>query len=560
MAAGTAAVAAALAATADVTTTMAGEAVTVVATASAVETAAATAIAMTLVAVAALVVDARMYARPRYDEDLWEGEDVDWEGEELTEYVKECYDESELLNKLTDADIEQYRKEKQIMVSDPRCPRPIMTFDMAPFSEQVRGWLNSKFAAPTPVQAQGWPIAMQGHNMVARAVTGSGKTLGFILPGLVHCQKQLDALTGREPTGRPIVLVVSPTRELSTQIHVECQKPAEIMGIKTTLVVGGDNHPAREQAEILRSEPISVCIGTAGRLGDMVRRGALKLNRVTYWVLDEADRMLDMGFSRDIRGMNRFIRPTRQVLMWSATWPSTVQGLAREVFMSGDPIYLKIGTNETQVVDTINYEFRLVAYRDKDRALIEKIAPIPDKRILVFCNRKVDCEHVIQLVSNKLPQHRAASTHGDKSNFEREKAMKEFRDGVTNVLVASDVLSRGIDVPKVALVVNYDLPKDLEQFVHRSGRTGRAGCQGDSFNLVTDQDQSMMYQIGSMLEKNGRNMTSFQECMQQMGCGYNNYGNDGYETGECEQPTGNQAWDDDDQAGNAEPPQAQCWD
>eukprot|EP00916_Digyalum_oweni_P005141 GHVL01009093.1.p1 GENE.GHVL01009093.1~~GHVL01009093.1.p1 ORF type:complete len:369 (+),score=52.95 GHVL01009093.1:46-1152(+) len=274
---------------------------------------------------------------------------IDWRSANLSKFEKDFYQEHPHVANMTEEESEIIRKEKQITLlgqSTKKIPKPIRTFEEASFPDYVLDELYKLgFKEPTPIQVQGWPVALSGRDLIGIADTGSGKTLAFLLPGIVH----INAQPYLQPGDGPIVLVLAPTRELAVQIQQEANKFGSSSRIKNTCVYGGA--PKAPQARDL-SNGVEICIATPGRLIDFLGSSRTNLRRVTYLCLDEADRMLDMGFEPQIRKIVNQIRPDRQTLMWSATWPKEVQSLARDLCKE-DPVHINIGSMDLKACHTI---------------------------------------------------------------------------------------------------------------------------------------------------------------------------------------------------------------
>jgi superfamily II DNA/RNA helicase len=316
-------------------------------------------------------------------------------------------------------------------------PKPVETFDEAGFPRYVMDEVKAQgFPAPTAIQSQGWPMALSGRDVVGIAETGSGKTLTYCLPSIVH----INAQPLLAPGDGPIVLVLAPTRELAVQIQQEMLKFGRSSRIRNTCVYGGV--PKGPQIRDL-SRGVEVCIATPGRLIDMLEAGKTNLRRVTYLVLDEADRMLDMGFEPQIRKIIGQIRPDRQTLMWSATWPKEVRAMASD-FLT-DFIQVNIGSMElaanhriTQIVEVVTE----MEKRDKMIKHLEKIMEDKENKCLIFVGTKRVADEITRyLRQDGWP---ALSIHGDKQQNERDWVLDQFKTGKSPVMVATDVASRGI--------------------------------------------------------------------------------------------------------------------
>jgi ATP-dependent RNA helicase DDX5/DBP2 len=362
-------------------------------------------------------------------------------------------------------------------------PKPIPSFDMAGFPDYILDSIkNAGFEKPSAIQAQGWPVALSGRDLIGIADTGSGKTLAFLLPAVVHINAQPPLQRGEGP----IVLVLAPTRELANQIKVEVDKFGSSSHIKNAVVYGGV--PKSQQIRALDAGA-DIVIATPGRLIDLLEMRKTNLRRVTYLVLDEADRMLDMGFEQQLRKILGQIRPGKQVLMWSATWPKEIRSIARDYMV--DPVRIQVGDDDlttahtiTQIIDVCDPYER----RKKLSQIMEKVREARSK-VLVFADTKRMCDELTRnMREDGWP---ALSIHGDKSQAERDWVLEEFRSGRSPIMVASDVASRGLDIKDVGFVVNYDFPKGIDDYVHRVGRTGRAGSSGTAYSFFT-RDQSRL--------------------------------------------------------------------
>nr|VDD26941.1 unnamed protein product [Brassica rapa] len=353
----------------------------------------------------------------------------------------------------------------------------------------VNGVLSAGFSAPTPIQAQSWPIAMQGRDIVAIAKTGSGKTLGYLIPAFMHLQRiRNDSRMG------PTILVLSPTRELATQIQDEAVKFGRSSRISCTCLYGGA--PKGPQLRDLE-RGADIVVATPGRLNDILEMRRISLRQVSYLVLDEADRMLDMGFEPQIRKIVKEIPTKRQTLMYTATWPKGVRKIAADLLVN--PAQVNIGNVDELVANkSITQHIEVVATMEKQRRLEQILrSQEPGSKVIIFCSTKRMCD---QLTRNITRQFGAAAIHGDKSQPERDSVLNQFRSGRTPVLVATDVAARGLDVKDIRAVINYDFPNGVEDYVHRIGRTGRAGATGQAFTFFGDQDSKHASDLIKILE------------------------------------------------------------
>ncbi|XP_017890436.1 ATP-dependent RNA helicase p62-like isoform X2 [Ceratina calcarata] len=403
-----------------------------------------------------------------------------WSFENLKPFKKDFYIPHPNVQSRHPQEIDVFRQENQITLKGEKIPNPIQHFEEGNFPDHVMQCIRKQgFSEPTAIQAQGWPIAMSGQNMVGIAQTGSGKTLGYILPAIVHISSQ-------QPLNRgdgPIALILAPTRELAQQI----QKVTYNFGyVRSTCIFGGA--PKGSQARDLE-QGVEICIATPGRLIDFLERGTTNLRRCTYLVLDEADRMLDMGFEPQIRKIIEQIRPDRQVLMWSATWPKEVRNLAEEYLV--DYTQLNIGSltlsanhNILQIVDVCEEHEK----QSKLENLLQEIGNINPEggKTIVFVETKKKVESITRTIRRY--GWPAVCIHGDKSQLERDYVLAEFRKNRDAILVATDVAARGLDVDDVKYVINFDYPTSSEDYIHRIGRTGRSNNSGTSYAFFTPQN------------------------------------------------------------------------
>jgi ATP-dependent RNA helicase DDX5/DBP2 len=386
----------------------------------------------------------------------------------------------------------RFRKENEMNIFGDNIPNPVSSFEKSSFPAYLLNECRQAgFKDPTPIQSQGWPMALSGRDMIGIAETGSGKTLAFLLPAIVHINAQ--ALLA--PGDGPIVLILAPTRELAKQIEGEAVKFGTTSKLKFTCVYGGI--PKGPQARELRNG-VEILIATPGRLIDFLEAETTNLRRVTYLVLDEADRMLDMGFEPQIRQILKMIRPDRQVLLWSATWPKEVQSLARD--FTNKPIQVTIGSMELTANPNVTQIVKVLEPYEKKKKLYEILDRQMDGgRLLIFTGTKKMADDITRdLRSDGFP---ARAIHGDKSQEERDWVLSEFREGKTPIMVATDVAARGIDVKDIKVVINFDFPSQMEDYIHRIGRTGRAGATGTAYTFFTSADSKKSKQLIDILEE-----------------------------------------------------------
>lgn len=321
------------------------------------------------------------------------------------------------------------------------------------------------FKEPTPIQDQVIPLVLQGHDVVGIANTGTGKTAAFLVPLI---QKTLE-----NPSME--TLIMAPTRELAIQIDEELRRLTKGLRIYSAICVGGVGIGGQLSALKRKNHFV---IGTPGRLLDLIKRKALRLNNVKAVVLDEADRMLDMGFIHDMKAILSEIRAGRQTLFFSATIPKEIESLIRNHSKNPEMISVK----KQDIAENIEQDVVCFGVRDKAEVLSELLLRDEFKRVLVFGRTK----HGVERLCKKLTQdkHRAESIHGNKSHGQRQRALQKFKNSEARILVATDVAARGLDIHNVSHVINFDLPMTYEDYVHRIGRTGRGDLKGKALTLV----------------------------------------------------------------------------
>ncbi|KAJ8955957.1 hypothetical protein NQ314_006806 [Rhamnusium bicolor] len=375
-----------------------------------------------------------------------------WQDADLKPFRKDFYEPHVNSKNRSQHDIDSYREVNDIIVRGDDVPYPNFCFEEGSFPDYVMQiLLKQGFNEPTAIQSQGWPVVLSGRDLVGIAQTGSGKTLAYMLPATVHINNQQRPQRGEGP----IALILAPTRELAQQIQKVAHDFGTTTMIRNTCIFGGS--PKGPQARDLE-RGVEIVIATPGRLIDFLEKGTTNLQRCTYLVLDEADRMLDMGFEPQIRKIIQQIRPDRQVLMWSATWPKQVQALAEEF---------------------------LVNYVQKQKKKVDDITKVI-----------------------KRDGFSAICIHGDKSQPERDYVLSEFRNGKFSILVATDVAARGLDVEDVKYVINYDYPNSSEDYVHRIGRTGRCQQAGTAYAFFTSNNQRQAKDLIAVLEEAGQNVSA----------------------------------------------------
>lgn len=401
-------------------------------------------------------------------------------------------------------------------------PEPFLKFSDAPFNASImKSFEQAGFSAPTSIQSQAWPLALRGDDMISIAKTGSGKTCGFLLPAL-HQHLQ----SGKPTRGfrKPVLLVLAPTRELAVQIMDETKKFGSPHGFMSVCCYGG----ASKWPQISALERGVDCIvATPGRINDLLEMRKADLSNVKYVVLDEADRMLDMGFEPQIRSVIKNVPEKRQTLLFSATWPKEIQRLAFDFLK--DPVQVNVG--EVGVLNAnkdITQNIHMMGENEKLEKLTGILKDLTDQgvpegeknesssgrrpprdlggkkhaKIIVFTAKKMSCNDL----ANQLWDDGFAvdCLHGDRAQWERTKVINAFKDGSLRALIATDVAARGLDVKDVGVVVNYDMPAGVnavEDYVHRIGRTGRAGAKGIAHTFFTQGDRKCATQLVEVLGK-----------------------------------------------------------
>ncbi|MFN3702294.1 DEAD/DEAH box helicase [Thermomonas sp.] len=356
----------------------------------------------------------------------------------------------------------------------------------------LRALADNEYTVPTPIQAQAIPLVLAGHDVLGGAQTGTGKTAAFALPVLNRLSKETPPAGPRKP--RALVLV--PTRELAVQVADSFKTYGRHLRLNVTTLFGGVG--MQPQIEQLR-RGVDVLVACPGRLIDHLDRGSVKLDGVEVLVLDEADRMLDMGFLPAIKRIVNRVPKQRQTLLFSATFEPRIKALALEFLK--DPREVQVAAQNT-VAQTIAHRAHPVDGAAKRDLLVEILARRHTEQVLVFGKTKHGCNRLAeQLEKAGLP---ALAIHGNKSQAARQKALNEFKSGKTRILVATDVAARGLDIPDLPLVINHDLPMVAEDYVHRIGRTGRNGATGEAISLVSPDEAHLLRQIQKLL---GRDIT-----------------------------------------------------
>ncbi|KAF2822769.1 DEAD-domain-containing protein [Ophiobolus disseminans] len=410
-----------------------------------------------------------------------------------------AYTEHQELARLPQSDIDAYLAKNTMAINDPkpaaRTLRPIINFKYLPITDESQRAPFASFSAPTPIQAATWPFLLSGRDMVGVAETGSGKTLAFGVP----CIKFITSMPRDKRKGIKAV-IVSPTRELAVQIYDQLVALATPAGLSVVCVYGG----VPKDPQVAACRKAHIVVATPGRLNDLIGDGSADLSKAEYVVLDEADRMLDKGFEEAIRQIISQTPNKRQTLMFTATWPTSVRDLASTFMIS--PVKITIGDNvsgELRANVRIKQEVEVVDPRAKEQRLLQLLKQYQsgknkDDRILVFCLYKKEAVRIENFI--RMKGFRVGGIHGDLSQEKRSASLAAFKEGLVPLLVATDVAARGLDIPAVKLVINVTFPLTAEDYVHRIGRTGRAGKDGLAITLFTEHDKGLSGSLINVLK------------------------------------------------------------
>lgn len=373
----------------------------------------------------------------------------------------------------------------------PETDEPKITFTDLGLDENVlKAVADAGYTHPTPIQAKAIPHVILGGDVTGIAQTGTGKTGAFVLPMIHRLSKD------RARARMPRCLILAPTRELAAQVSEQFEKYGKYLKLTMALLIGGVSFSEQEK---LLMRGVDVLIATPGRLIDQFERGKVLLMGVDYLIIDEADRMLDMGFIPDIEKICKLLPPKRQTLLFSATFPKDIQRLAKQ--FQNDPMKVEV-SRPTSTASTITQHVVSIPTNDakaRRTALRRTIETCEIERGIVFCNRKRE----VDIVTKSLNKHGfdAAAIHGDLPQAYRTQTLQRFRDGELKLLVGSDVAARGLDIPDVSHVFNFGPPPKDEDYIHRIGRTGRAGRKGESFTIVGPEDEKSWKAVVKMIGK-----------------------------------------------------------
>ncbi|VDL18840.1 unnamed protein product [Hymenolepis diminuta] len=401
-------------------------------------------------------------------------------------FTKNFYVEVPEIGKMTKEQVKQYRRElENVHCKGKDCPKPIKTWVQAGVSSRLLNCLKrGGFDKPTPIQCQALPVIMSGRDMIGIAKTGSGKTLAFLVPMVRHLEHQAPLENG----DGPIALLLTPTRELALQIYKEAKRLGQTCGFRCVCVYGGTGI-SEQIADLKRGAEVIVC--TPGRMIDMLAANGgrvTNLRRTTYVVLDEADRMFDLGFEPQVMRIVDNCRPDRQTVMFSATFPRQMEVLARKALTS--PIEIQVGGRSVVCSDVTQKVAVLQNEEEKVMKLLELLGIYQEEgSVLVFVEKQESADELMRVLMNY--GYPCLSLHGGIDQYDRDSVITDFKRGNIRLLIATSVAARGLDVNDLMLVVNYDCPNHYEDYVHRCGRTGRAGKKGTAYTFITpDQEKN----------------------------------------------------------------------
>lgn len=410
---------------------------------------------------------------------------------EYRPFARNFYIEHEEIKRLLPNQVSDLRKKLNVKVLGVQTPSPVISFAHFNFDEQLMKIIRKcEYSQPTPIQAQAIPVALSGRDLIGIAKTGSGKTAAFIWPMLIHIMDQTDLKAGDGPIG----LILAPTRELSQQIYAETKKFAKAYNIRAVCTYGGGSKWEQQQD---LEQGAEIVIATPGRLIDLIKAKATNLARVTMLVLDEADRMFAMGFEAQVRSICDHCRSDRQTLMFSATFQKRIERLARDAL--SDPIKIIQGELGEANQDVQQIVHVLPTANAKFEWLCSHLTALCSAgSVLIFVTQKNASE---ELAANlRVREIDLELIHGDFDQATRNKVISRFKRKEVDLLIATDVAARGLDISHVRTVINYDTARDIDTHTHRIGRTGRAGVSGVAHTLVTDKDKEFAGHLVRNLE------------------------------------------------------------
>ncbi|WP_448587542.1 DEAD/DEAH box helicase [Thermocrinis sp.] len=360
-----------------------------------------------------------------------------------------------------------------------------MEFDFSQLSEQLRRAIRDLgFEKPTPIQKEAIPLALKDYDIMGQAATGTGKTAAFGIP-IIEAIKKEDGLKA---------LVLAPTRELAIQVKEQLQGLAKYKGLRVSVFYGGT--PVGGNIEFLEKYRPNIVVGTPGRIKDLIGRSVLDLSRVSHFVLDEADLMLDMGFIEDVEDIIKHLPSQRQSFMFSATIPKQVEELAKK-HLRKDYKFVRVVNAELRP----KIDERLIKLNSSGQKLSELEKILREhllEKVIIFVKTRKDAKELTERLKGK--SFNVVSLHGDMTQKQRENALKLFKEGKVRIVVATDVASRGLDIKGVGVVINYHIPEDPEVYIHRIGRTGRIGNYGRAYSFVTPEDSRALWRIRKLKE------------------------------------------------------------
>nr|AFK34615.1 unknown [Medicago truncatula] len=403
------------------------------------------------------------------------------------------------IRRMSKKDCDLIQKQWHIIVNGEEIPPPIKNFKDMRFPDPILKMLKTKgIVQPTPIQVQGLPVILSGRDMIGIAFTGSGKTLVFVLP-MIMMAMQEEIMMPIVPGEGPFGLIICPSRELARQTYEVIEefllplKEAGYPELRPLLCIGGID--MRSQLEIVK-KGVHIVVPTPGRLKDMLAKKKMNLDNCRYLTLDEADRLVDLGFEDDIREVFDHFKAQRQTLLFSATMPTKIQNFARSALVK--PIIVNVGRAGAANLDVIQ-EVEYVKQEAKIVYLLECLQKTPPP-VLIFCENKADVDDIHEYLLLKGVE--AVAIHGGKDQEEREYAISSFKAGKKDVLVATDVASKGLDFPDIQHVINYDMPAEIENYVHRIGRTGRCGKTGIATTFINkNQSETTLLDLKHLLQE-----------------------------------------------------------
>lgn len=365
------------------------------------------------------------------------------------------------------------------------------TFKNLALSTPILRALNDQnYTSPTPIQSQAIPIALRGQDLMGIAQTGTGKTAAFAIPILEQMLKSQNTSQGKRNIQS---LIVTPTRELAIQIKESFDDYAKYTNLKNAVIFGGVSQGSQTQ-ELKRG--VDILIATPGRLLDLMNQGFISLDTIKYFVLDEADRMLDMGFIHDIKRIIKALPRNRQSLFFSATMPDNIIKLSREILHNPQKVAV---TPVSSTTETIQQYLYMTNKSDKNALLLNILKNPEMSQVLLFTRTKHGSNRIVKNLHKKKID--AAAIHGDKTQNQRQRALANFKEGKIRVLVATDIAARGIDIDKLRHVINFDIPNESETYVHRIGRCGRAGEKGIAISLCEPEENAHIRDIEKLIKQ-----------------------------------------------------------